>query len=77
LMFDVYNSLWTELTFMKQFDDTAVKKMEALLNVVAETENFAAVSDELTADDLDNVTGGVNMPNFQQFMQYVRERDAK
>ena len=60
---------------MSKYDDTAIKKMEALLDVVAETENFDT-GDELTADELDSVTAGVTVPNFQKFMQYVRERDA-
>ena len=60
---------------MDKFDDVAVKKMEALLDTVAETESFDATGDELTADELDMVTGGVAMPSFQQFMQYVRDRD--
>lgn len=62
---------------MEKFDDAAVKKMEALLGVVAETEKFDSADDELSADDLDMVTGGVTMPNYQQFLQYVRDRDAK
>jgi hypothetical protein len=62
---------------MKQNDESAVKKMEALLDAVGESDKFDAANDELSAEELDNVTGGVNVPNFQQFMQYVRERDAK
>ena len=66
-----------EMSLMNEFDDAAVKKMEDLLGVVGETENFGAVSDELSVDELDMVTGGVTMPNFQQFMQYVRDRDTR
>jgi hypothetical protein len=57
------------------YDDVALKKMEALLDAVAQTESFEA-DDELTADELDSVTAGVTVPGFQKFMQYVRERDA-
>ena len=62
---------------MKEFDNEATKKMEALLGIVAESEGFDSADDELSAEDLDNVTGGVAMPSFQQFMQYVRDRDEK
>ena len=62
---------------MKEPDNEATKKMEALLGVVAETEGFESANDELSADELDSVTGGASMPSFQQFMQYVRDRDAK
>ena len=60
---------------MKNYDDIAVKKMEELLDIVAEAECFDA-DDELTVDELDKVTAGVTVPSFQKFMQYVRERDT-
>jgi len=62
---------------MMEFDEAAVKKMEALLDVVGEKEKFDSGDDELSVEELDMVTGGVTMPSFQQFMQYVRDRDAK
>ena len=64
-----------EIFDMKSYDDIAVKKMEELLDVVAQTERFDA-DDELSADELDKVTAGLTLPSFQKFMQYVRERDA-
>ena len=58
-------------------DDIAVKKMEKLLEVIAEAEKFGAENEELSVEDLDKVTGGVSIPNFQQFLQYARDRSKK
>jgi len=62
---------------MQEFDDAIVKKMDALLKVLAETEKTEAGDDELLVDDLDMVTGGVAVPNFQQFLKYANERREK
>ena len=61
---------------MDKYDEAAVKKMEALLDTVAEAENFDAADDELSVEELDTVTGGVKVPNFKKFMEYVRVRDT-
>ena len=62
---------------MEEFDETIVKKMDALLGAVSEMEKYGNTDDELAVEDLDKVTGGVTVPGFQQFLQYARERRAK
>jgi hypothetical protein len=62
---------------MESFDDVAVKKMDAMLKMLAEKSKFDSDEEDLTAEDLDAVTGGVAVPNFQKFLQYARERSAK
>ena len=61
---------------MNKFDDNALRRIDALLGVIAEADKFGASGGELSLEDLDKVTGGVNWPNFQQFLKYARERDA-
>ena len=58
-------------------DDKLIQKMEGLLSVISEADGFGKNGGELSADDLDKVFGGVTVPEFGQFLQYVRERDAK
>ena len=61
---------------MEKFDDVAVKKMDALLRAISDVDKFDYAGDELDADDLDMVTGGVTVPDFQEFLRYVQERKA-
>jgi hypothetical protein len=58
-------------------DDKSVEKMGKLLDLISEVKKFGATDEELTADDLDKVTAGVAIPNFYQYLQTVRERNAK
>ena len=62
---------------MIQIDDTTVSKIEEMIKVIAEVRKFDSANDELSVEELSNVTGGVTMPDYQQFLQYVRKRDAK
>jgi len=62
---------------MTSYDETTVKKFEGLLSVLAETEKFESEDSELSVDALDQITGGVVMPNFHQFLKYVHERNLK
>jgi len=59
---------------MPNFDETTAKKLEGLLIVLAESEKFESNDNELSVDALDQITGGVLMPSFHQFLDYVRER---
>jgi hypothetical protein len=62
---------------MDHFDDVLEKKIDALLRVIYEADKFGSTGDSLSAEELDAVTGGVAIPDYQRFIQYVYERIAK
>ncbi|MCL1916870.1 MAG: hypothetical protein FWG14_00930 [Peptococcaceae bacterium] len=62
---------------MEEFDDVAAKKIDALLRVISEADKFGKTPDILLDEELDAVTGGVAIPDYQRFLQYVRERREK
>ncbi|MCL1917162.1 MAG: hypothetical protein FWG14_02420 [Peptococcaceae bacterium] len=53
------------------------KKIDALLRAVSEADKLGAAGDALLVEELDTVTGGVAIPDYQRFLQYVCERSAK
>ena len=55
----------------------AAKKIDALLREISEMDKFESTGDALSAEELDAVNGGVTMPDYESFLQYVRERSAK
>ena len=61
---------------MNMSDGVLIKKMEMLLRVVTEASKFGENGGELSSDDLECVLGGVSVPDYQVFLQYVRERNG-
>jgi len=58
-------------------DSKLMKNMETMLKFALQMDDFGNIGDELSADELDNVYGGVTMPEFQKFLQYAKERSAE
>ncbi|MCL1918517.1 MAG: hypothetical protein FWG14_09405 [Peptococcaceae bacterium] len=55
----------------------AAKKIDTLLRAISEMDKFESTNDALSAEELDVVNGGVTMPDYKSFLQYVRERSAR
>ncbi|MCL1918661.1 MAG: hypothetical protein FWG14_10160 [Peptococcaceae bacterium] len=61
---------------MERFD-VAAKKIDTLLRVISEMDKFESAGDALSVEELDGVTGGVAIPDYQNFLNYVSERNAE
>ncbi|MDR3271301.1 MAG: hypothetical protein LBT32_07350 [Peptococcaceae bacterium] len=57
-------------------DEVTWERLDKLLTLAAELEGFGEDNDaELSEEDLDRVSAGSAVPDYQAFLRYVRRRE--